>query len=148
MNREQSGLLARPPTVVFVETDSVDLELAMRALQDSEVPNLQAVALTGGTMFRRWLATTEEPATLVILGKLAPRSDALRLAHELRSNESHRDTSIVLFTGYATTEIERQAEEIGIAKVVEKPFDFQAYQHTFLEILREFVFTRAGAAEV
>ncbi len=84
------------------------------------------------------------PYHLILLDWKMPNLDGLQTARLIRQNYPEK-IPILLFTAYDWSEIEKEAEEIGVAHFMPKPFFMTSFKETIRRVMGGQKKSRAGA---
>ena len=82
----------------------------------------------------RTLTETPEPIDVVLLDYRLPDSSDLGLVARVR--QIRPDSAVVMMTAYGTPEVTKGALDLGVHRVVNKPFDMNVLESLVLEAYR------------
>lgn len=82
----------------------------------------------------RTLTETPEPIDVVLLDYRLPDSSGLGLVARVR--QVRPDSAVVMMTAYGTPEVTKSALDLGVHRVVNKPFDMNVLESLVLEAYR------------
>ncbi|NDY41617.1 response regulator [Dissulfurirhabdus thermomarina] len=77
---------------------------------------------------------SHKPVDLVVTDLKMPKMGGLRLLAYMSRN--HPEVPVIVMTAYGTHEIERQIEELGYDRYLEKPLDFDVLTHRIFDALK------------
>jgi DNA-binding NtrC family response regulator len=99
-------------------------------------PHLRVLVVEGGDAMTAVQALTDtlEPIDVVLLDYRLPDSSDLRLVEQVRQRSP--DGAVVMMTAYGTPEVTRDALDLGVYRVLNKPFDMQSLEALVLEAHR------------
>ena len=80
------------------------------------------------------LTETREPIDVVLLDYRLPGSSDLGLLTEVR--RLRPDSAVVMMTAYGTPEVTKGALDLGVYRVVNKPFDMHSLESLVLDAYR------------
>ena len=106
------------PTVLIVD-DEPDVRDLARALLELDGFDVVGEAVNGAEGVQRYLALDPPPVpTVVLLDNRMPVRSGMEAARDILAR--YPTQLIVLFTAYASPELEQQARAVGVAAVVSK----------------------------
>jgi two-component system response regulator len=126
--------------MLLVEDNNYDLELAMRALEKSNLVNRTYVARdgaealdfvfgTGPFQDRNMLAALK----VIVLDLKLPKVDGLEIVRRLRGHANTRLIPVVVLTGSREPREIYRAYQLGVSSYIQKPMIFEYYA----EIVRD-----------
>lgn len=123
-------------SILIVEDNSVDLDLAMRAFGRCNPFNPLQVARDGEEvmlLMRRW--EDGEPAPTVILLDLhLPRVDGLEVLRRLKSHKRFKAIPVIMLTSSGEGRDIREAYRLGVNSYIVKPVDFATFTELAAQI--------------
>ena len=105
------------PAILVVEDERDILIVLRRILRDLTTDNDIVAAPDAETALDQ---LARQPFALVITDYVMPEMSGLDLARRVRDRSP--DTMVVMITAYGTDELERAADQAGVAVVLRKPF--------------------------
>jgi two-component system response regulator len=128
-------------TILLVDDDSNDEELARIALERSKIPHHLEVARDGAEaldwLFRRgaFASRPEHPIpSLILLDLKLPKLSGLEVLAQLRQHESTRHIPVVVFTSSGEQTDLRRSYRLGANAYVKKPIDFREYKELIADL--------------
>lgn len=129
MNNTQASIL-------LVEDNPMDVDLALRAFRKRRLSNPIEVARDGEEALAwipRWEAGERVPAVILLDLKL-PRVDGLEVLRRLKKHPDYRRIPIVVLTTSAENEDVARAYELGVNSYIVKPVDFDKFMEVASQI--------------
>ncbi len=127
--------------ILRVEDSQMDEELALRALEKSNVVNPVVVERDGvealDYLFARGAHANRDPSAMpqvVLLDVKLPKLDGLEVLGELRSNELTRYLPVVILTSAIEDEDLLRSYSLGANSYVRKPVDFVPFIETVRQL--------------
>lgn len=119
------------PLVLLVEDDPQDVQLTLRALQQSdEFPCRVEVARDGEEALEFLLERTgKERPRLVLLDLKLPKIDGLQVLAEIRASERGRTIPVVVLTSSGEHRDVSRCYELGVNSYVQKPVDIAEFRN-------------------
>ena len=127
-------------TILLVEDNADDAELAVRAFERTPVKNDIVLARDGGEALDYLFATgryAEPPATppdVVLLDLKLPRVDGIEVLRRLRENQRTRHLPVVVMTSSGEATDVSRCYELGANSYVRKPVDFSEFVQTIHQV--------------
>ena len=126
--------------MLVAEDNRGDVQLIRKAVQTSPVLVVMDHVTDGEQLLAYLLhhgPYVDAPTPdLIVLDLSMPRKNGWMVIHELSVMPQLRAIPLVVFTGVLTPTIGQQLAALGVARVVRKPVDLDAYIHAVHEILR------------
>src|SRR5690606_20684782 len=122
MNNTQASIL-------LVEDNPMDVDLALRAFKRRKLTNPIEVARDGEEALawvQRWENGEPLPAVILLDLKL-PRVDGLEVLRQIKQHPALRSVPIVVLTTSAESQDVRRAYELGANSYIVKPVDFDKF---------------------
>jgi response regulator RpfG family c-di-GMP phosphodiesterase len=113
-----------PNTGKVVVIDDVETNLTLFSKVVSQIPDAEAVCFTSSREALNWLGINE--AILIIVDQNMPELSGVDFITALRER-GHHDTPIVMITGHADRELQRDALKRGASAFLGKPVDPVAF---------------------
>jgi two-component system, response regulator len=128
------------PTVLLVDDDPNDEELAKIALETLSVPHTLIIKRDGAEVLE-FLRALEGPSDsswpqLILLDLKLPKVDGLEVLRVLRSEEKTQTLPIVIFTSSSELRDLERSYELGANAYIRKPVDFSDYRKTMEDMGR------------
>lgn len=117
------------PSVLLVEDNPMDVDLALRAFRRRRLVNPIEVARDGDEALAwlpRWEAGEPTPAVILLDLKL-PRVDGLEVLRRFKAHPLVRGVPVVVLTTSAESEDVKRAYELGVNSYIVKPVDFDKF---------------------
>ena len=123
-------------SILIVEDNGVDLDLAMRAFGKCQLFSPIQVARHAEDVMRlmeRWEAG--DPVPMVILLDLhLPRVDGLEILRRLKSHQRFRAIPVIMLTSSGADRDIREAYHLGANSYIQKPVDFGRFMELAAQI--------------
>ncbi|CAN5533152.1 response regulator [soil metagenome] len=113
-------------TILLVEDNADDEQLTLRAMRQSDVPNLIRVARDGAEALDRILNSDPLP-DLVLLDLKLPKLSGLEVLERLRKDERTKSLPVVILTSSDEERDILQSYDLGANSYVRKPVDFTEF---------------------
>jgi two-component system, response regulator len=121
-------------TIMLVEDNGSDIELARRALQKSHITNELVVAEDGQEaldyLFAQGIHAGRDPRdlpALVLLDLKLPRIDGLDVLRRIRADERTRRLPVVILTSSREEQDVAAGYDLGVNSYIRKPVDFSQF---------------------
>lgn len=124
------------PSLLLVEDNPMDVDLALRAFRKRNLANRVDVARDGEEALAwlpRWEAGEARPAVILLDLKL-PKIDGLEVLRRLKSHPDLRSIPVVVLTTSAESADMRSAYAIGANSYIVKPVDFDKFVEVAAQI--------------
>jgi CheY-like chemotaxis protein len=142
--------MTTPPSLLLVEDNPMDVELALRAFRRRKLINRIDVARDGEEALAwlpRWEAGEPPPAVILLDLKL-PRVSGLEVLRQLKTHPTFRRIPVVVLTTSAESSDVKTAYELGVNSYIVKPVDFDKFVEVATHIdLYWSVLNRSPASE-
>lgn len=119
-----------PKTILLVEDNSDDEKLTLRAMRQSDVPNVIVVVRDGAEAID-YLKTEVEKGhrlpSLVLLDLKLPKISGLEVLEKLRAEEATRNMPVVVLTSSDEESDILQSYSLGANSYIRKPVDFDDF---------------------
>ncbi|MFH1498268.1 MAG: response regulator [Verrucomicrobiota bacterium] len=128
--------MTHQPTILLVEDNPMDVDLALRAFRRRRLTNPIEVARDGEEALAwipRWEAGEPQPAVILLDLKL-PRVDGLEVLRQIKAHAQFRRIPIVVLTTSAESEDVSRAYELGVNSYIVKPVDFDKFMEVASQI--------------
>ena len=123
-------LESEPKTILLVEDNPDDEKLTLRAMRQSEIPNIVVVAHDGAQAIDYILGNSTSPQrlpALVLLDLKLPKVSGLEVLEKLRSDTRTRTLPIVVLTSSDEERDILQSYLLGANSYIRKPVDFDEF---------------------
>lgn len=117
------------PSILLVEDNPMDVDLAMRAFKKRRLTNPVEVARDGEEALAwipRWETGAPLPAVILLDLKL-PRVDGLEVLRQLKEHPQFRSVPVVVLTTSGESHDVARAYELGANSYIVKPVDFDKF---------------------
>jgi len=123
-------------SILIVEDNCVDLDLALRAFRKCQMFNPIQVARDAeevSVLMRRWESGDLVP-TVILLDLHLPRVDGLEILRRLKSHHRFRSIPVIMLTSSDDDRDIREAYHLGVNSYIQKPVDFGRYMELAAQI--------------
>lgn len=122
-------MAAEPKTILLVEDNADDEQLTLRAMRQSEVPNMIRVARDGAEALDHLFgaAAGARLPDLVLLDLKLPKVSGLEVLERIRSEEATRGLPIVILTSSDEERDIVESYNLGANSYIRKPVDFDEF---------------------
>src|SRR5579862_6942045 len=135
MGRAHPGALLRekvatePKTILLVEDNADDEQLTLRAMRQSDVPNIIRVARDGAEAIESLFGASSggHLPDLVLLDLKLPKVSGLEVLQRIRSEESTKTLPIVVLTSSDEERDIIESYNLGANSYIRKPVDFDEF---------------------
>ncbi len=121
-------MATEPKTILLVEDNSDDEQLTLRAMRQSEVPNIIRVARDGAEALDHLYgpSATRLP-DLILLDLKLPKVSGLEVLQRIRSEATTRALPVVVLTSSDEERDIVESYNIGANSYIRKPVDFDEF---------------------
>jgi two-component system response regulator len=121
-------MATEPKTILLVEDNSDDEQLTLRAMRQSEVPNIIRVARDGAEALDHLFgpSSTRLP-DLILLDLKLPKVSGLEVLQKIRSDAKTRSLPVVVLTSSDEERDIVESYNIGANSYIRKPVDFDEF---------------------
>ncbi|MEZ0324653.1 MAG: response regulator [Fimbriimonas sp.] len=121
-------MATEPKTILLVEDNSDDEQLTLRAMRQSEVPNIIRVARDGAEALDHLYGpnATRLP-DLILLDLKLPKVSGLEVLQKIRSEAKTRSLPVVVLTSSDEERDIIESYNIGANSYIRKPVDFDEF---------------------
>ena len=123
----KEGMASEPKTILLVEDNADDEQLTLRAMRQSEVPNLIRVARDGAEALEHLFAPGARLPDLILLDLKLPKVSGLEVLQKLRSEERTRALPVVVLTSSDEEKDIVESYSLGANSFIRKPVDFDEF---------------------
>jgi two-component system response regulator len=122
-------MAAEPKTILLVEDNADDEQLTLRAMRQSDVPNLIRVARDGAEALDVLFgdAAHNRLPDLVLLDLKLPKVSGLEVLQRIRNESSTRALPIVVLTSSDEERDIIESYNLGANSYIRKPVDFDEF---------------------
>ena len=122
-------MAAEPKTILLVEDNADDEQLTLRAMRQSDVPNIIRVARDGAEAIEALFGTGAgvHLPDLVLLDLKLPKVSGLEVLQRIRSEEATRTLPIVILTSSDEERDIVESYNLGANSYIRKPVDFDEF---------------------
>ena len=121
------GMASEPKTILLVEDNADDEQLTLRAMRQSEVPNIIRVARDGAEALDHLFAPGARMPDLVLLDLKLPKISGLEVLQRLRQDPRTRGLQIVVLTSSVEEKDIVESYTLGANSFIRKPVDFDEF---------------------
>ncbi len=121
--------MTTPPSLLLVEDNPMDLDLALRAFRRRKLTNPIEVARDGEEALAwipRWESGAPTPAVILLDLKL-PKVSGLEVLRQLKTHPTLRSIPVVVLTTSADNQDVQNAYQLGVNSYIVKPVDFEKF---------------------
>ena len=126
----------RPPPILLVEDNPMDLDLTLRAFNKKRLTNHVQVARDGEealAFMARWEAGEQVPA-VIRLDINQPKVNGLEVLRQLKAHERYRRIPVVILTSSREDKDLKTAYDLGVNSYIEKPVNFSKFMEVAEQI--------------
>lgn len=117
-----------PKTILLVEDSADDEQLTLRAMRQSEVPNIIRVARDGAEAIEHLFgATSRRLPDLILLDLKLPKVNGLEVLQKIRQEPSTRALPVVVLTSSDEERDIVESYNLGANSYIRKPVDFDEF---------------------
>lgn len=122
-------MAAEPKTILLVEDNADDEQLTLRAMRQSDVPNIIRVARDGAEAIDALFGPNagSRLPDLVLLDLKLPKVSGLEVLQRMRSEERTRTLPIVVLTSSDEERDIVESYNLGANSYIRKPVDFDEF---------------------
>lgn len=122
-------MATEPKTILLVEDNADDEQLTLRAMRQSEVPNIIRVARDGAEALDHLFGASagNRLPDLVLLDLKLPKVSGLEVLQKLRSDERTRGLPVVVLTSSDEEKDIVESYNLGANSYIRKPVDFDEF---------------------
>ena len=108
----------KKPTILIVDDVDINREILCEIFQ-----GYRTIQAENGKEAVDIIASNPDAISVVLLDVVMPVMDGVAVLKEMKKRKWMDDIPVLLITGEATTEIEREAYRLGASDIIKKPFD-------------------------
>jgi two-component system, response regulator len=117
-----------PKTILLVEDNADDEQLTLRAMRQSDIPNIIRVARDGAEALDKLFGEGQDRLPdLVLLDLKLPKVNGLEVLKKLRSDPRTKTLPVVVLTSSDEERDIVESYELGANSYVRKPVDFDQF---------------------
>ena len=122
-------MAAEPKTILLVEDNADDEQLTLRAMRQSDVPNLIRIARDGAEAIDYLLGEHKgnQRPDLVLLDLKLPKLSGLEVLQQIRSSDELKTLPVVVLTSSDEERDIIESYNLGANSYVRKPVDFEEF---------------------
>jgi len=121
-------MATEPKTILLVEDNADDEQLTLRAMRQSEVPNIIRVARDGAEALDHLFAIPNgRLPDLVLLDLKLPKVSGLEVLQKLRNDPRTRSLPVVVLTSSDEEKDIVESYNLGANSYIRKPVDFDEF---------------------
>jgi len=115
-----------PKTILLVEDNPDDEKLTLRAMRQSDVPNIVVVAHDGAEALEYVLGSNRLPS-LILLDLKLPKVSGLEVLEKIRSEHRTRTLPVVVLSSSDEERDILRSYQLGANSYIRKPVDFDEF---------------------
>ena len=121
-------MASEPKTILLVEDNADDEQLTLRAMRQSEVPNIIRVARDGAEALEHLFgAQSRKLPDLVLLDLKLPKVNGLEVLQAIRSEPKTKSLPVVILTSSDEDRDIIESYSLGANSYIRKPVDFDEF---------------------
>ena len=121
-------MAVEPKTILLVEDNADDEQLTLRAMRQSDIPNIIRVARDGAEALEKLFGVSEgHLPDLVLLDLKLPKVNGLEVLQKIRSNDQTKTLPVVILTSSDEERDIVESYELGANSYIRKPVDFDQF---------------------
>ena len=121
-------MAVEPKTILLVEDNADDEQLTLRAMRQSDIPNIIRVARDGAEALEKLFGTSQERLPdLVLLDLKLPKVNGLEVLQKIRADERTKTLPVVVLTSSDEERDIVESYELGANSYIRKPVDFDQF---------------------
>ena len=119
---------SEPKTILLVEDNADDEQLTLRAMRQSEIPNIIRVARDGAEAIEYLYGPTAGPLPdLILLDLKLPKISGLEVLQRIRSEDQSKSLPVVVLTSSDEERDIVKSYNLGANSYIRKPVDFDEF---------------------
>jgi len=128
-------LESEPKTILLVEDNPDDEKLTLRAMRQSDIPNIIVVARDGAEALEYIFSNgSHRLPSLILLDLKLPKVSGLEVLEKLRSDPRTRTLPIVVLTSSDEERDIFQSYTLGANSYIRKPVDFDEFMDSVKQL--------------
>ena len=121
-------MAVEPKTILLVEDNADDEQLTLRAMRQSDIPNIIRVARDGAEALDKLFGEGQDRLPdLVLLDLKLPKVNGLEVLTKIRSDARTKTLPVVVLTSSDEERDIVESYELGANSYVRKPVDFDQF---------------------
>lgn len=117
-----------PKTILLVEDNADDEQLTLRAMRQSDIPNIIRVARDGAEALDKLFGAGQDRLPdLVLLDLKLPKVNGLEVLQKIRSDDRTKTLPVVVLTSSDEERDIVESYELGANSYIRKPVDFDQF---------------------
>lgn len=121
-------MASEPKTILLVEDNADDEQLTLRAMRQSDIPNIIRVARDGAEALDRLFGEEHgRLPDLVLLDLKLPKVNGLEVLQKIRSEEKTKTLPVVILTSSDEERDIVESYNLGANSYIRKPVDFDQF---------------------
>lgn len=122
-------MASEPKSILLVEDNADDEQLTLRAMRQSDVPNIIRVARDGAEALDMLFGEVAgaHPPDLILLDLKLPKVSGLEVLQKIRSHEKTRTLPVVVLTSSDEERDIVESYNLGANSYIRKPVDFDQF---------------------
>ena len=121
-------MAVEPKTILLVEDNADDEQLTLRAMRQSDIPNIIRVARDGAEALDKLFGVGQDYLPdLVLLDLKLPKVNGLEVLQKIRANENTKTLPVVILTSSDEERDIVESYELGANSYIRKPVDFDQF---------------------
>jgi len=130
---ERNNLAVEPKTILLIEDNADDEQLTLRAMRQSEIPNIIRVARDGVEALDFLFGANGSLPDLILMDLKLPKVSGLEVLQRIRQEPRTQRLPIVVLTSSDEERDILESYKLGANSYVRKPVDFDE----FIEAVRQ-----------
>ncbi|HEY0865969.1 MAG TPA: response regulator [Fimbriimonas sp.] len=120
-------MAGEPKTILLVEDNADDEQLTLRAMRQSEIPNIIRVARDGAEALEFLFSDTHKLPDLVLLDLKLPKVSGLEVLQRIRHEDKTKALPVVILTSSDEERDIVESYNLGANSYIRKPVDFDEF---------------------
>ena len=123
----EKTLAVEPKTILLVEDNADDEQLTLRAMRQSDIPNMIRVARDGAEALDKLFGEGQHLPDLVLLDLKLPKVSGLEVLQKIRADDRTKTLPVVVLTSSDEERDIVESYELGANSYIRKPVDFDQF---------------------
>ena len=120
-------MAVEPKTILLVEDNADDEQLTLRAMRQSDIPNMIRVARDGAEALDKLFGEGQHLPDLVLLDLKLPKVSGLEVLQKIRADDRTKTLPVVVLTSSDEERDIVESYELGANSYIRKPVDFDQF---------------------